>query len=37
MYPLKINVKYDPNNLQKTANNFTTVYLGNYLPGDYSE
>ncbi|MDD5197842.1 MAG: S-layer homology domain-containing protein [Candidatus Gracilibacteria bacterium] len=37
MYPLKTTVKYDPNNLAATTNTYTTVYLGNYVAGDFSE
>lgn len=37
MYPLKTKVKYDVNKLASTLNTYTTVYLGNYLTGDYSE
>lgn len=37
MYPLKIKAKYDSKNLAATWNIFTTVYLGNYVDGDYSE
>lgn len=37
MYPLKTKAKYDPNNLASTTNTYTTVYLGNYVAGDYSE
>ena len=32
-----MNAKYNPENLSATANVFTTVYLGNYVSGDYSE
>jgi hypothetical protein len=31
MYPLKTPIKYHPENLAKSANTFTTVYLGNYV------
>jgi hypothetical protein len=37
MYPLKIKAIYNPDNLAATGNIFTTVYLGNYVPGDYGE
>ena len=37
MYPLKTKVKYIPGNLAASANTFTTVYLGNYIPGNYDE
>jgi len=37
MYPLKIKAKYDPNNLPATWNVFTTVYLGNYIDGDFEQ
>ncbi|MDD2891828.1 MAG: S-layer homology domain-containing protein [Candidatus Gracilibacteria bacterium] len=37
MYPLKTTVKYDPDNLSLSSNVFTTVYLGNYITGDFSE
>lgn len=37
MYPLKTKIKYDPANLAASANIFTTVYLGNYVAGDFSE
>lgn len=37
MYPLKTLVKYDPVNLTVSSNTFTTVYLGNYVAGDFSE
>lgn len=37
MYPLKTKAKYNPNNLASTTNTYTTVYLGNYVAGDYSE
>lgn len=36
MYPLKIPEKYDKNKLEKLANRFTTCYLWNYIPWDYS-
>lgn len=34
MYPLKINEKYDLPNLANLWRRFTTLYLGNYIPGD---
>lgn len=34
MYPLKINEKYDLPNLANLWRRFTTLYTGNYLPGD---
>ncbi|MCK9272827.1 S-layer homology domain-containing protein [Candidatus Gracilibacteria bacterium] len=37
MYPLKTKKPYDPNNLGSTGNIYTTVYLGNYIPGNFSE
>lgn len=37
MYPLKTKSKYDPSNLAATTNTYTTVYLGNYVAGDYDE
>jgi len=37
MYPLKTKAKYDANSLASTTNTYTTVYLGNYVAGDYSE
>jgi hypothetical protein len=37
MYPIKTKTKYDPNNLAASANTYTTVYLGNYVAGDYGE
>ncbi len=37
MYPIKTAKKYDPSDLTKTANIYTTVYLGTYLPDDYLE
>lgn len=37
MYPLKTRVKYDPNNLNSSANTFTTVYLWNYISWDFDE
>ncbi|HBY75044.1 TPA: hypothetical protein DEG21_04190 [Patescibacteria group bacterium] len=37
MYPLKTKKPYDPNNLDKLTNIFTTTYLGNYIPGDVRE
>lgn len=37
MYPLKTTAKYDPANLSVTTNTYITVYLGNYVSGDYSE
>ncbi len=37
MYPLKTKTKYDPSNLAATGNLYTTVYLGNYEPGNFDE
>ena len=37
MYPLKTKVPYNPTNLAATANIYTTMYLGNYMPWDYDE
>lgn len=37
MYPLKTKVKYNPDNLAASCNTFTTVYLGNYVSGNYEE
>lgn len=37
MYPLKTMMKYIPENLANTTNIYTTVYLGNYVSGDFSE
>lgn len=37
MYPLKTTVKYIPSNLALTCNTFTTVYLGNYVSGNFDE
>ncbi|MDD2909289.1 MAG: S-layer homology domain-containing protein [Candidatus Gracilibacteria bacterium] len=37
MYPLKTKTPYNPDNLAATANIFTTMYLGNYVFGDYDE
>jgi len=37
MYPLRTKSKYDPDNLAATTDAYTTVYLGNYIAGDYSE
>lgn len=37
MYPLQVSVKYDPKNLPKLANIYTTPYLGNYVAGEYEE
>lgn len=37
MYPLKTMMKYIPENLAATTNIYTTVYLGNYVSGDFSE
>ncbi|MDD4151947.1 MAG: M23 family metallopeptidase [Candidatus Gracilibacteria bacterium] len=34
MYPLKINEKYDLPNLANLWKRFTTLYTGNYIPGD---
>ncbi|MDD2487569.1 MAG: S-layer homology domain-containing protein [Candidatus Gracilibacteria bacterium] len=37
MYPIKTKKPYDSNNLSATANIYTTVYLGNYMNGDFRE
>lgn len=37
MYPLKTKAPYNPNNLEATANIYTTMYLGNYVTGNYEE
>lgn len=37
MYPLKTKKSYDPNNLAATGNIYTTVYLWNYISGNFSE
>lgn len=37
MYPLKTKTKYDPSNLASSWTTFTTVYLGNYLSGNFDE
>lgn len=37
MYPLKTKVKYDPDNLAAIWTTYTTVYLGNYVSGDFDE
>ena len=37
MYPLKTTVKYKPGNLAASSNVFTTVYLGNYILGNFDE
>lgn len=37
MYPLKTIVKYIPGNLAASANTYTTVYLGNYVSGNFDE
>ncbi|MDD5376855.1 MAG: S-layer homology domain-containing protein [Candidatus Gracilibacteria bacterium] len=37
MYPLKTKYKYNPADLASTANTYTTIYLGNYVSGDFSE
>lgn len=37
MYPLKTKAKYDPSNLAATWTTFTTMYLGNYVSGDFEE
>ena len=37
MYPIKTTKLYNPNNLGASTDVFTTVYLGNYLSGDYEE
>ncbi|MFZ4461895.1 MAG: S-layer homology domain-containing protein [Patescibacteria group bacterium] len=37
MYPIRTAKPYNPANLAATGNAYTTVYLGNYLSGDYDE
>ena len=37
MYPIKTMMKYIPENLANTTSIYTTVYLGNYVSGDFSE
>lgn len=37
MYPLKTKVKYDPDNLASMWTTYTTVYLGNYVSGNFDE
>ena len=37
MYPIKTRRLYDPTNLGSSLDTYTTVYLGNYLAGDYYE
>ena len=37
MYPIRTRKLYDPANLGASLDTYTTVYLGNYLAGDYSE
>lgn len=37
MYPLKTKVKYDPENLASMWTTYTTVYLGNYVSGNFDE
>lgn len=37
MYPLKTKTKYDPANLASMWTTYTTVYLGNYVSGDFDE
>lgn len=37
MYPLKTKTKYDPANLASIWTTYTTVYLGNYVSGDFDE
>lgn len=37
MYPLKTKVTYDPDNLASMWTTYTTVYLGNYVSGDFDE
>lgn len=37
MYPLKINEKYDSNNLTNSCNRFTVPYLGTYIEWDFRE
>lgn len=37
MYPLKTKIKYDPDDLASMWTTYTTVYLGNYVSGDFDE
>ena len=37
MYPIKTRKLYDPTSLGSSLDTYTTVYLGNYLAGDYDE
>jgi hypothetical protein len=37
MYPIKTSKIYNPDTLSSSADVYTTVYLGNYLAGDYEE
>lgn len=37
MYPLKINEKYKQSDLENLGHRFTTLYLWNYISGDYRE
>lgn len=37
MYPIKTSAPYNPNKLNTLAHIYTTVYLGNYISGDYEE
>jgi murein DD-endopeptidase MepM/ murein hydrolase activator NlpD len=37
MYPIKTTKLYNPNSLNTSADVYTTVYLGNYIAGDYEE
>ncbi len=37
MYPIRMSQKYDQNALQSLQNIYTTVYLGNYVSGDFNE
>lgn len=37
MYPIRTRVPYDANNLVASAHTYTTVYLGTYLPNDYTQ
>jgi Peptidase family M23/S-layer homology domain len=37
MYPIKTTKLYNPNTLGASTDVYTTVYLGNYLAGDYEE
>lgn len=37
MYPIKTSALYKPAMLHTLGNIYTTVYLGNYIAGDYEE